>query len=195
MSTCIEITELIQQWKLGDNISEERLFSATYQQFRAIAKGALVKQKKLREKTINLEDIIHSTTSLVHDAYLKLNATKTIDIKNRKEFYLLVAKSMRHILVDYFRMRSSQKRNVDNAQYDYHELPTMVEGVEPYIKLDEAIDSLQREHVRPCEILQLKHFFGMANNQISALINVSESTIEKDLKFARGWITLYMNQV
>jgi RNA polymerase sigma factor (TIGR02999 family) len=191
----MEITELIHQWKMGDSISESRLFSATYTQFKALAKKAIHKQKNAENSCINLEEIVHSTTSLVHDAYLKLSTTEIIDVTNRKEFYLLVAKAMRHILVDYFRKRSSQKRDATTFSEVMNDIVFSQQEIEPYIALDDAIVSLEQSHARPSEILQLKHFFGLKNQDISHLLKVSESTIEKDLKFARGWITFHMNEV
>ena len=194
MNAQMEITDLIHQWKLGDNISEARLFSATYEQFKTLAKDALQKQKKKDISCINLEEVVHSTTSLVHDAYLKLNAAEVLDVDNRKEFYLLVAKAMRHILVDYFRKRNSQKRDVSTLSSVIDESLFSQQNIEPYVLLDDAIESLQQTHPRPCEILQLKHFFGLKNKEIAELFSVSESTIEKDLKFARGWVTLCMKE-
>jgi len=195
MGAHMEITELIHQWKMGDSISESRLFSATYNQFKALAKKAIHKQNSTGNSCLNLEEIVHSTTSLVHDAYLKLNTTEIIDVTNRKEFYLLVAKAMRHILVDYFRKRNSKKRDASLFSDAVNNTIFSQQEIEPYVVLDDAIESLELSHARSSEILQLKHFFGLPNKEISNLLNVSESTIEKDLKFARGWITLCINEV
>jgi len=190
MGSSEEITELIQKWKLGDSLSENRLFSVTYQQFKILAKKAINKQSNSQN---NLEDIVHSTTSLVHDAYIKLSHANAIDISNRKDFYLLTAKTMRHILVDYFRKKNSQKRYVDISTDVALNDITHASNFEQYLILDKAIQLLHDEHPRPGDILQLKHFFGFANKEIANLLNISESTVDKDLKFARGLIKLTLS--
>ncbi|NQZ80468.1 MAG: sigma-70 family RNA polymerase sigma factor [Colwellia sp.] len=190
MGALVEITELIQKWKLGDSLSEDRLFSVTYQQFKILAKKAINKQSNSQN---NLEDIVHSTTSLVHDAYIKLSHANAIDITNRKDFYLLTAKTMRHILVDYFRKKNSQKRYVDISTDVALNDITHTNNFEQYLILDKAIQLLHDKHPRPGDILQLKHFFGFANKEIANLLNISESTVDKDLKFARSLIKLTLS--
>ncbi len=191
MEALVSITQLIQQWKLGDRLSEDKLFSITYQQFKILAEEAIGKQGSSREK---LEDIVHSTTSLVHDAYIKMSHANTIDITDRKEFYLLTAKTMRHILVDYFRKKMSLKRHIDDSTGCTHNKVKIATNFEEYLVLDEAIQLLHKEHPRQGDILQLKHFFGFANKEIAHLLKVSESTVDKDLKFARSIIKLTLSE-
>lgn len=76
-----------------------------------LAKQAIKKSRQLNDD-LNLSDVMNSTTCLVHDAYLKLNAANLPVLCNRKEFYLLVATTMRHILVDHFRKKNSKKRGL-----------------------------------------------------------------------------------
>jgi len=188
-----ELTELILQYKLGEQLSENRLFVATYKQFKLIAKQAMTKSQK-SESNFCLSDVVHSTTSLVHDAYLKLHTADLSMIENRKMFYLLVATTMRHILVDYFRKRNSQKRGRNDSALHFidreDDFSFQQSQVEQYFSFEQAIESLQAEYPRPSDIMQLKHFSGLHNKEIAELMKLSESTVEKDLKFARGWISL-----
>jgi len=189
----IELTELILQWNMGEQCSENRLFTATYSQFKLLAKQAIKKSQQSNNE-LSLSDVVNSTTCLVHDAYLKLKAADLLVLDNRKEFYLLVATTMRHILVDHFRKKNSKKRGLQSVkEYDLNhenDFSFAAPDIEQYFLFEQAIESLQSEYPRPSNILQLKHFSGLHNKEIAQLMKLSESTVEKDLKFARGWITL-----
>ena len=50
------------------------------------------------------------TTELIHEAYLKLAKKEGQNWQNRAHFFGVAASAMRHILVDYARAKSSQKR-------------------------------------------------------------------------------------
>ncbi|MET1257125.1 ECF-type sigma factor [Aliikangiella maris] len=190
----MNLTQLIHKWQSGDKFSEEKLFSVTYEQFRRIAKESIQKQKSLGVQPKNIEEIIHSTTSLVHDAYIKISSAQTVDLKNSREFYMLVATTMRHILVDFFRKQNSKKRDVDAVDNkEIKNIPYSHE-LEDYLTLDKAIENLLDSFPRPAEILQLKYFFGFQNKEIADVLNISESTVDKDLKFARGWIKLHIEK-
>ncbi len=81
----MEITELIHLWESGDKLSERKLFSLTYLQFKKLARITKGKQHKVGNSL--LESTMLSTTALVHEAYLKLNKSVKLDICNQREFY------------------------------------------------------------------------------------------------------------
>jgi len=188
----MEMTELIHLWQKGDKISEERLFSASYQKFKDIARLTMSQHG---DRNITLEKMVHSTTTLVHEAYIKLNSSVTHDIANRREFYLLVSKSIRHILVDIYRKKTAQKRdlkNVEKYMVVNKKIPFSTKDFEQYLNLEQSIDHLHQQYPRTSEILQLRHFLGLLNKEIASFYSISESTVDKELKFARGWIKLNM---
>jgi len=180
-----ETTDLIKQWSLGDKTSEDKLFALTYQQFKTIARDA--KSKLNGEDDFNITaNIIHSTTSLVHDAYLKLSPGITENLDNRKQFYLLVSKVMRHILVDHHRKNTAFKRQ---KQAIIGERPLQQKTFSlDYIVIDKAIENLTKDYPRQAETMQLRYFHGLKNKEIAQLHNISESLVDKDLKFSKSWI-------
>ncbi len=183
-----EITRLIIQWSEGDKFSEEKLFALTYKKFKDIAREA--KQKVNGKSDKNLPStIIHSTTAIVHDAYIKLAPGLNETVGSRKQFYLLVSKVMRHILVDHYRKNTASKRQFNSATINE---PSLSEtSWIDYIAIDQAIESLTKEYPRQAETIQLRYFHGLKNKEIAELHQISESLVDKDLKFSKSWMQIY----
>jgi RNA polymerase sigma factor (TIGR02999 family) len=180
MSNNMDVTNLIAKTSLGDKVSEEALFTFTYNKFKEIAKNT---KTKVSDNEVN--DIISSTTEIVHDAYLKLHPSVLQDIDNRREFFTLVAKTMRHILVDHYRKAKCQKRS--SASEDDVNIE-QESGFTQYVQIDNAIDKLNQHYPRQAQTLQIKYFLGFMNKEIAELYRVSESTIDKDLLFSKKWL-------
>lgn len=183
-----EISRLILNWSEGDKLSEEKLFSLTYQNFKSIAREAKRKLNITNEADLTA-NIIHSTTAIVHDAYIKLTPSLNETIDSKKQFYLLVSKVMRHILVDHYRKNKASKRQFDEASAN-ELITTEITSID-YIAIDQAIESLNKEHPRQAETIQLRYFHGLKNKEIAALHQISESLVDKDLKFSKSWMQAY----
>ena len=183
-----DITSLILKWSEGDKFSEERLFALTYQKFKSIAREA--KQKLNTKENEDLTaNIIHSTTAIVHDAYIKLTPGLSETIDSKKQFYLMVSKVMRHILVDHYRKNKASKRQFDKADTNEFSM-TEISSID-YLAIDQAIESLTKEYPRQAETIQLRYFHGLKNKEIAKLHQISESLVDKDLKFSKSWMQLY----
>lgn len=183
-----DISNLIQRWSEGDKLSEEKLFVLTYQKFKSIAREA--KQKLNTKENADLTaNIIHSTTAIVHDAYIKLTPGLNETIDNKKQFYLLVSKVMRHILVDHYRKNKASKRQFDKADTNEFTMPEI--SSLDYIAIDQAIENLTKEYPRQAETIQLRYFHGLKNKEIAELHQISESLVDKDLKFSKSWMQAY----
>ena len=55
------------------------------------------------------------TTTLVHEAYLRLIGSESADWNDRKHFYAIAARAMRFVLVDHARQLLSAKRGAGRA--------------------------------------------------------------------------------
>ncbi len=81
-----EITELIRRANEGESQAREQLLAALYRDLRRLAHSRLA-----RSETLTLLD----TTSLVHDAFLKLLDSKELQFADRGRFLAYSAKAMR----------------------------------------------------------------------------------------------------
>src|SRR5215217_1213598 len=93
MNPMHEITELLKAWSNGDTQALDRLMPLVDQELKKIAHSYMRNERSGH---------ILQTTALVHEALIKL-IRENISWGNRKQFYALVAKRMRQVLVDYAR--------------------------------------------------------------------------------------------
>ncbi len=107
------VTNLLQQWRGGDNAALDQLMPIVYNELRRLAGRCL--QSERPGHTLR-------ATALVHEAYIRL-MDADIGWQDRAHFYAVAARVVRRILVEYARTHSRQKRG----------------GGEEMVPLDEAV--------------------------------------------------------
>lgn len=96
---------------------------------------------------------------------------------------------MRHILVDHYRKNKASKRQFDKTDTNEFTMPEIYSL--DYIAIDQAIENLTKEYPRQAETIQLRYFHGLKNKEIAELHQISESLVDKDLKFSKSWMQAY----
>jgi RNA polymerase sigma-70 factor, ECF subfamily len=96
-----EITALLRQASQGDETARERLLASVYMELRRLARLAMRDER--REHTLE-------PTALVHEAYMRLLGSASIDWVDRYHFFFTAARTMRRILKDDARAVKSKKR-------------------------------------------------------------------------------------
>jgi RNA polymerase sigma-70 factor (ECF subfamily) len=101
----------------------------------------------------------------------------------------MAARAMRRVLVDDARERSALKRG-GGHQRPNRETPGLVPDsrIEVLVDLDRALDQLEEEHPRPCKAVELHYFGGLTQEDVGAVLGISQSTVMRDLRFARAWL-------
>ena len=127
-------------------------------------------------------------TALVHEAYLKLG--ESYDRPEERLGYLAAAAcAMRRILVDHARKVAAQKRGGDWQRITLNGLRD--DGAESeldLVGLDEALRELTELDARQARIVELRFFSGMQGGEIAELLDVSRSTVVRELTHARAWL-------
>jgi len=184
-----DITLIIHQWHNGNKTAETELYQFAYLQLRTIAQQERARSaKKHGDSNLVISDCINNTTALIHDAYLKLAGTDLSHIENRRQFYLMAAKVMRQILIDHARSLNALKRQPVTQEQQTHD----DDSVEQLLSMDRMLDNFSLRYPRQSNALKLKYLLGMKNQEISQLLQCSDSLIEKDLKFSRSWLQAQM---
>ena len=125
---------------------------------------------------------------LVHEAYGRLAAAE-LSIQDRVHFMSLAASAMRRILVDHARNHQAVKRGGDRARVTLEE--AMIVSAQPpeyLIDLDTALERLGVQDERKTKVVELFFFGGLTRKEIGELLQVSEPTVERDLRMARAWL-------
>lgn len=173
------ITELLQEWRLGDRAALEELTPAVYCELRKIAAGQMRRER-----------IGHTLqpTALINEAYVRLSGDLPMDWRNRAHFFATATNVMRRILVEYARSRHAFKRQGglrvtlrDSALFSS-------ERPEDMIRLDDAPQALAGVDVRKARVVELRYFGGLSIEEIAEVAEVSVATVGRELRFAQAWL-------
>lgn len=171
-----EITELLKAWSNGDTQAFDKLMPLVEHELRKIARSYM-----RNERTGH----ILQTTALVNEAFIKL-IRENISYQNRKQFYALVAKRMRQVLIDYARKRS-------DAEYiDVDGAVIADERSKELLMLDDALTKLARIDERKATVVECRYFIGLTIGEVAELLGVSQATVGREWAFALAWLKLQM---
>jgi RNA polymerase sigma-70 factor (ECF subfamily) len=174
-------TELLQSWRgRGNRQAFDRLVALLYDELEGIARGAMRREKP--GHTLQ-------THALLNEAYVRLIGAR-VDWRDRAHFLAVAARTMRRVLVDHGKARGRLKRGGGM-------LVTVSEPVEAaaaapapidVLVLSDAIDRLAAQDERQAQIVELHFFGGLTTEEAAEALDVSPSTIERDLRVARAWL-------
>jgi RNA polymerase sigma factor (TIGR02999 family) len=180
-----DVTDLLLRWSAGDRTALEALAPVIYDDLRGMARAFLSRERP--EHTL-------SSTALVHEVYLRLVDQRRVRWENRAHFFGAAATIMRRVLVDHARARASGKRGGSVVKIAMEEGMALVDGLaEEVLDLDAALDALDGLDTRKAQIVQMKFFAGMTNQEAAEALGVSDATVERDWTLARAWLIARMH--
>lgn len=177
-SSLRRVTRLLRRWQEGDEGALEELMPLVYDRLRGMA-GARMKGER-REHTLE-------PTALVHEAYVRM-VDLELSWKDRVHFFSMAARAMRRVLVDHARAHRAAKRGRGAIKVSLHEEHAVASPPVGVIELDEALDRLREQKARPSQVVELHYFGGMSYKEIAEAVNISEATVDRDMRFARAWL-------
>jgi RNA polymerase sigma factor (TIGR02999 family) len=148
--------------------------------------------RKLAASRLADEKLGHTLqpTALVHEAYLRLvGGDKPQDWNGRWHFFAAAAEAMRRILVDRARHKLTLKAGGGRQQVELDAVDPIF-GVtdDRLLALDEALREFEHLAPRKAEVVKLRYFAGLTNQQAAVALDVSVSTVENDWAYARSWL-------
>jgi RNA polymerase sigma-70 factor, ECF subfamily len=176
-----EITELLGRLREGGPEVANELFVHIYPELRRLAGG------KMR---FEREGHSWEATDLVHEAYLRLVGQATVDWRDRVHFFAIASRFMRRMLVDRARRRVMRHRA---GEAPFPATPTEEPGFVPgdparLLSLDEAMQRLAALDTRQAQIVEMRFFGGMREEEIAEVLDLSARTVKRDWKMARAWL-------
>lgn len=175
-----EVTNLLIQLTRGDRGAEERLMPLVYAELRRMAASRLRRERA---------DHTLQATALVNETYLRLIEIDTIDWQSRSHFFALAAKLMRRILVDHARARRARKRGGSRESINLDDvLVFTTPRSEQMIALDDALNRLGTYDPRQGQIVELRFFGGLSEEEIAAHLGISARTVKRDWRMAKAWL-------
>jgi RNA polymerase sigma factor (TIGR02999 family) len=180
-----DITGLLAAARQGDGSATQRLMTLVYDELRAMARRQL--RGRRPGQTI-------TTTVLVHEAYLKLVDQDGVPWQDRSHFFSVAAIAMRHILVDSARRRVAKKRGgedvrttLDEWRLGGDEPDTEARAVE-VLAVDRALTALAALNERLSQLVELRFFAGLTEEETAEVMGTSERTVRRDWRKARAFL-------
>jgi RNA polymerase sigma factor (TIGR02999 family) len=184
MNNAGEITQLLerldQERDAGKEAVLEQIMPLVYGELKALARCNRYRWGGFRSL---------GTTSLVHEAYLKLSDQDNFGFANRRHFYSVASKAMRCILIDNARWHGRQKRGGGRAPETLQEsMLVSAERSEELLALDEALDILGEREQRLARIVECRCFGGLTVEETAEALAVSPATVKRGWSLARAWL-------
>ena len=181
------ITELLHAWQRGELGAADELMPLLYTELKKIAGAYLDKE---------LDAPSLQRTELVNEAFIRLVDQRKIEYKDRFHFFGFAARVMPQLLIEHARKRKAQKRGGSEDEL------TLPDHIQPYqdgkspdlIRLDEALDALEKVDQKKCRLVELKYFAGLTNEEIAKVMNISISSVKREWVIAKTWLYRNINR-
>ena len=178
--TAGEVTQLLENFREGDQAAFGRVFSLVYQELRRLA------QAQLRSERTGGSLV---ATALVHEVFLRLVGQPASDWSGRDRFFGIASRAMRQILIERARRRNARKRGGEQPHTTLSDAKTAVElNLEDLLALDGALDRLEAVDARLRKVVDYRFFCGLSEQEIAGLLGVSTRSVERDWVAARAWL-------
>jgi len=175
-----ELTRLLQAWSDGNKQALEALVPRVQAELHRLA-GLYMAGERQNHPL--------QATALINEAYLRLIGWNNVRWQNRAHFFAVAAQLMRKILVDYARARRRTKRGGGAVQ------TTLDEGciynrerTRDLLAVDQALARLEQLDPRKSRIVELRFFGGLTEEEVAAVLQISDRTVRREWNLARAWL-------
>ena len=174
------VSHLLSAWGRGDLQARDELVPVVYRELRRRA-GAYLRGER--------SDHTLQPTALVHEAYLRLTAQDRVAWQNRTHFFAIAAQMMRRVLIDHAREHQAAKRPGAHLKVL---LDDGIGAAHPreceLMMVDEALVELTRIDPRQGQIVELRYFGGLSEQEVAVVLSVSRATVTREWQTARAWL-------
>jgi len=181
MSGSSDVTRILNAAAQGDRMAANELLPLVYEELRKLAAQRLAQEKP--GHTLQ-------ATALVHEGYLRLVGGDVPQRFNgRGHFFAAAAEAMRRILVDDARHKQSLKGGGGRQRVSLDQVEVAAGAFSSdVLALDEVLEKLDRDHPRKAQLVKLRFFAGLTNDEAAEAMGVSPSTVDNDWAYARSWL-------
>jgi RNA polymerase sigma factor (TIGR02999 family) len=135
-------------------------------------------------------------TALVHEAWLRLVGSDTPKHWNsRGHFFAAAAEAMRRILIDNARRKATEKHGGRLERVELSDVDVAINTDDDRLLLvDEALQKLAAQDKDAAELIKLRFFAGMSNEEAAQTLGLSERTAGRLWAYARAWLYKEINK-
>lgn len=176
-----DVTRILSAIEQGDPHAAGQLLPLVYDELRKLASQRLDQEKP--GQTLQ-------ATALVHEVYLRLVDTQNAQQWNgRGHFFAAAAEAMRRILIENARRKMRLKHGGDLQRHDVDALNLASPRTpDELVALSEALDRLAATNAGAAELVKLRYFAGLTNEEAAATLGVSPRKANQIWAYARAWL-------
>jgi RNA polymerase sigma factor (TIGR02999 family) len=165
---------------IGEAKAADQLLPLVYEELRRLATYKLAKEAS--GHTLQ-------PTALVHEAWLRLVGNKNPNFENRAHFFAAAAEAMRRILIDRARQKRALRHGGGQQRVDFEEVDLpLANDDDQLLAVNEALDRLAAQHPLEAEVVKLRYFVGMTNEEAAEALGISTRTAKYYWTHARAWL-------
>ena len=181
-----DITRLLNRAHSGNPNERLELESFIYAELRRIAGRMMASERP--GHTLQ-------PTVLADDAYMGLVEADR-NWQNRAHFFASAANAMRQILVDYSRRKNAHKRGGSFVRVeDPDRVAAAIQDPDTVLALDQALTRLAQKDARQAQIVELRYFGGLTEEEIAEIWNLTPRTVRREWSSARAWLFAELTSV
>jgi len=175
-----DATTLLAAAEQGDSRASDQLLNLVYDELRRLAAYKL----GLEAPGQTLQP-----TALVHEVWLKLVGVGEQQFKNRAHFFAVAAEAMRRILIDRARRRKTHRHGGQYERVELEETGLAAPAEDDQLlAVNDALEKFSLENPIQAQVVKLRYFGGMTNEEIAQALGLSVSTVKTYWTFARAWL-------
>lgn len=165
---------------MEERVSANELLPQVYNELRQLAAARMAREAA--GQTLQ-------PTALVHEAWLRLMDGNNPVWHNRAHFFAAASEAMRRIMIERARRKMSLKHGARLEHVNIQEVD-IAETLpdERILLIDEALRRLEDKDFELAQIVKLKFFSGLTNEEAAELLGVTERTIRNKWAFVRAWL-------
>jgi len=179
----MQLTSLLQQLQGGERAAMNDVMPLVYDDLRKLARSHLRRESR----AVSLQ-----ATALVHEAFLRLAASRQPVYENRSHFYGIASRLMRQVLVDTARAQAAEKRGAAQ-EVALAQLPDW--GPRPdrtMLELEDALKWLEETDPRKGRLIEMRYFGGMTAEESAAALSIPVHIVRRELRLAQAMLRRQM---
>jgi len=173
-----DVTELLRRAAADDRAAFDRLYELLYRDLHRMAHARLAHNGPLT---------LLDTTSLAHEAYLRLRNVGRLDVDSRGGFMAYCSQVLRAIIVDFARRRGAERRGGGQVHLTLStEMAASIGAAEEDIeRVNDALLELEHSDPRLKQVVEMRYFGGLTEAEIADALGITERTVRRDWERAR----------
>jgi len=178
------LTVWLQQARDGDDDALARVWTATIEELRVLARSRLSRE-------LNAGDL--QATDIVNECWIRMHGSgRSVEFADRGMFFGAAWRVMGQLLIDHARTRRRKKRGGEAVQVDFAFAEGSLEDVsaigDDAERIVAAMEALARHDATSHAIAVMRLCFGHDRRHIALIEGVAPEEVDKRWRYARAFL-------